>query len=64
MDGNQGEGTWYVEIKQEEKYIYVCLHQIRTIDYRRLSSKIGQVDTNDFRKIKEAFLRLYNIPRF
>lgn len=53
------EGTWYVEIKQEEKFMYVCLHQIRAIDYRRLSSKMGQVDTNDFKKIKTALVELY-----
>ena len=53
------EGSWYVEIKQEEKYMYICLHQIRVIDYRRLSSILGQVDTNDFKRIKEAFLNLY-----
>lgn len=53
------KGTWYVPIKQEGKEVFICLHQIRTIDYRRLSSKMGQIDTNDFRKIKEAFLGLY-----
>lgn len=53
------EGSWYVEIKQEEKFMYVCLHQIRTIDSRRLSSKMGQIDTNDFKKIKTAFAKLY-----
>ena len=26
---------------------YVCLNQIRTTDYRRLYSKIGQIDTDD-----------------
>ncbi|KKT40232.1 MAG: 2,4-dihydroxyhept-2-ene-1,7-dioic acid aldolase [Parcubacteria group bacterium GW2011_GWA2_44_13] len=53
------EGTWYVEIKQEGKFVYVCIHQIRIIDYRRLSSKLGQIDTNDFAKIKKAFWELY-----
>lgn len=53
------EGSWYVEITQEGKNMYVCLHQIRAIDYRRLSSRLGQVDGNDFEKVKIAFLRLY-----
>lgn len=53
------EGSWYVPIRQEGKEIFVCLHQIRTIDYRRLSSKMGQIDTNDFKKIKIAFASLY-----
>src|SRR3989344_1261215 len=45
--------------KQEGKFVYVCIHQIRIIDYRRLSSKLGQIDTNDFAKIKNAFWSLY-----
>jgi len=41
------EGTWYVPIRQEGKDVFVCLHQIRTIDYRRLSSRLGQIDRTD-----------------
>ena len=36
---------------------YVCLNQIRTIDYRRSSSKVGRVDTDDFDRVREAFGR-------
>ncbi|MBI2097456.1 MAG: hypothetical protein HYT46_00770 [Candidatus Vogelbacteria bacterium] len=39
--------------------IPTCLHQARTIDYRRLSSRLGQIDGHDFQKIKEAFAKLY-----
>ena len=53
------EGTWYVEITQGDKIMYVCLHQIRTVDYRRLYSQLGQMDDNDFQKVTEAFTRLY-----
>ena len=53
------EGSWYVEIRQEGRLMYVCLHQIRAVDYRRLSSRLGVTDEEDFKKIKEAFLRLY-----
>lgn len=53
------EGTWYVEVMQNEKYVYVCLHQIRVVDYRRLFSHIEHMNSRDFRKVKEAFLRLY-----
>ena len=53
------EGTWYVMMRQEGKMMFVCLHQTRTIDYRRLSTRMGVVDEEDFRKIKDAFWRLY-----
>jgi mRNA-degrading endonuclease toxin of MazEF toxin-antitoxin module len=52
-------GSWYVPIIFNEKETFVCLHQIRTIDYRRLSSRIGQVSGNDFATIKEGFRKLY-----
>ena len=53
------QGTWYIKVTLSGIEEYVCLHQIRTIDYRRLSSKLGQLDTDDFAKVKEGFLKLY-----
>ena len=53
------QGTWYVKFRQQEKDRVVCLHQIRTIDYRRLSSKLGTLDDEDFRRIKNGFNLLY-----
>jgi len=29
------------------------------IDYRRLSTRLGVIDEDDFRKVKEAFTKLY-----
>lgn len=52
-------GTWYVPVKQEGKEMFACLHQVRTIDYRRLSSRLGILDEEDFKRVKEAFWRLY-----
>ena len=53
------QGSWYVKIKHAGKDTFVCLHQIRTIDYRRLSSQLGQIDENDFEAVKKAFHHLY-----
>ena len=53
------EGSWYVEIRQEKKTMYVCLHQVRVIDYRRLSTRLGTADEEDFKKVKQAFNKLY-----
>ena len=55
----QREGTWYVHVRLGNQDEYVCLNQIRTIDYRRLSSKVGQIDTDDFDRVREAFWQLY-----
>jgi mRNA interferase MazF len=52
-------GSWYVPIVFNGRETFVCLHQIRTIDYRRLSSRIGQISGDDFFSVKEGFLKLY-----
>ncbi len=53
-------GNWYVTVKQENKEMMACLHQARSIDYRRLSNKIGELDESDFEKIKVGFRKLYH----
>jgi len=53
------EGSWYVKITQGDKEMYVCLHQIRVVDYRRLFSRLGKLDGDDYKKVKESFINLY-----
>lgn len=53
------EGTWYASFKQHDREMIACLHQARAIDHRRLSSKIGTLDDNDFGRVKTGFNRLY-----
>lgn len=52
-------GNWYIKIRNSKRDSYVCLHQVRTIDYRRLSNKVGQVESSEFITIKERFHELY-----
>mgnify|MGYP001575368511 CR=1 FL=1 len=52
-------GTWYVKFRQQEKEMIACLHQARAIDYRRLSSKLGTLDDEDFIRVKDGFHSLY-----
>ncbi len=53
------KGTWQVKFRQQEKDMFACLHQARAIDYRRLSSKLGALDDEDFLRIKNGFHALY-----
>ncbi len=53
------EGTWYVKFRQRERDMVACLHQARAIDYRRLSSKLGTLDDEDYSRIKSGFSSLY-----
>jgi mRNA interferase MazF len=55
------EGSWYVPFSQKGKNMLACLHQARAIDFRRLSSRIGQVDGDDFERIKDGFRKLYKL---
>ena len=52
-------GTWYVQFRQKEREMVACLHQGRVIDYRRLSSKIGTLDDDDYGRIESGFRSLY-----
>ena len=53
------DGSWYVKIKQTGRDTFVCLHQIRAVDYRRFSTRLGQIDGDDFARVKEVFWKLY-----
>ena len=53
------EGTWFVSFTQNEKTMVACLHQARAIDYRRLSSKLGTIDDDDFEHVKAGFRMLF-----
>ena len=52
-------GSWYVTYKQKGSEAVACLQQIRVIDYKRLYSRIGEMDGTDFKRIKAAFSKLY-----
>jgi mRNA interferase MazF len=53
------KGSWYVTFRHRKKQMTACLQQARAIDYRRLSSKLGTLDDEDFVKILEGFEILY-----
>lgn len=53
-------GTWYVNYKQQGKMVTACLQQVRTVDYRRLYSKLGVLDDSDFERVRIGFRDLYN----
>ncbi|MCC3246424.1 type II toxin-antitoxin system PemK/MazF family toxin [Methylocystis sp. WRRC1] len=53
------QGSWFVAFRQNKKSMAACLHQARAIDHRRLSSKLGALDDEDFERIKDGFRTLY-----
>ena len=54
------EGSWYIWVKLKEKDSSINLAQIRITSTARLYDKMGEVNVEDFRKVKSGFLRLYS----
>lgn len=55
----QKTGTWFVPFRSIGRDMAACLHQTRSIDHRRLSSRLGKLDEDDFDRVREGFWRLY-----
>lgn len=53
------KGTWYVSYKHRGKRATACLQHARSIDYRRLQSKMGRLNPSDFKRIKKGFRELF-----
>jgi len=52
-------GSWYVNIVFNNINQTVTLSQGRTLDYKRLKEKVGELEENDFSKISQAYLNLH-----
>src|SRR5665213_794991 len=57
------QGSWYVAFHQRGRDMFACLHQARAIDYRRLSSRLGKIDSDDFGRVKDGFRTLYKLDK-
>ncbi len=55
----QKEGSWYVSFTHKDVSTVACLHQARSVDHRRLSTKLGSLSLDDFTSIKTGFHALY-----
>ena len=53
------QGSWYVEVVVRGIQETAILSQIRVVDYRRLFDKMGHLDSQDFKKLKSGFKKLY-----
>jgi mRNA interferase MazF len=52
-------GPWFVAVTHNEKEVFLCMNQIRTIDSKRLRDKLGQMGDLDRLRIYYSFLSLY-----
>lgn len=52
-------GSWYIGFPESSLIKNACLHQARPIDYRRLSSKLGELNESDLGRLKRAFIKFH-----
>ncbi|MBI3442584.1 MAG: type II toxin-antitoxin system PemK/MazF family toxin [Candidatus Sungbacteria bacterium] len=53
------KGTWYVSFMHKGIRETAMLSQARVFSYKRLDRKIGTLDDEDLKKVKEAYVRLF-----
>lgn len=51
-------GSWYFNFVHKNVGMVAVLFQSRTVDYSRLRNKIGELDSNNFSKIKSDYVSL------
>jgi mRNA-degrading endonuclease toxin of MazEF toxin-antitoxin module len=60
LTSKQKLGNWYVLISYDNKEGRVILGQIKSMDKKRLVKRIGTLDADVFKKVKDAFLIFYH----
>ena len=53
------KGSWYVAFKHQGIDETAMLNQVRVLSYKRLHAKMGTLDDQDFKNIKEAYISLF-----
>jgi mRNA-degrading endonuclease toxin of MazEF toxin-antitoxin module len=53
-------GSWYVEITMHREKRWVMLNQARILDKKRLTNRIGVLDDEDFKKVRDRFIEFYS----
>jgi mRNA interferase MazF len=60
LTSQQKEGDWYVPISFNKKHGMIVLNQGRTLDMKRLVSKMGEIDYENFETVRCAFSNIYD----
>ena len=54
------EGSWYGEITIHGEKRWVMFNQVRILDKKRLTNRIGALDNKDLEKVRKMFLEFYS----
>jgi mRNA-degrading endonuclease toxin of MazEF toxin-antitoxin module len=53
-------GTWYVETSLQGVKRWAMLNQARSLDSKRLTKRIGELDDKQFAEVKRRFIEFYS----
>jgi len=53
------QGNWYIPVQYGENTVSVILSEARSVDTRRLTTRLGRLSQHDFKKVREGFKNLY-----
>ena len=59
MTSQPHTGSWYAEIRFQDKEVYASLAQARVFSTSRLYDRMGQIDETDMSKVIAGFKNLY-----
>lgn len=59
LTSREHTGSWYVSFNQNGVLETAMLHQAKTMNVKRLYSRIGKIDDEDMKRIRKAFIELY-----
>ena len=60
LTSQEKSGSWYAEFEFLGKKEYAVVSQARFMSTSRFYSKIGQIPSDDLRKIREGFVELFS----
>jgi mRNA interferase MazF len=59
LTSQEKEGNWYAPIHFSGRDNWAILSQARALDVRRLTKRIGTLNTEKFQEIQETFIKFY-----
>lgn len=59
------DNPYYIKVTVNKQVISVLISQIRTFSARRIQDKLAEIDTKDFKKVKESVVKMisFSLPR-
>ncbi len=59
------DSPYYIKVTVDKQVVSVLISQIRTFSARRIQDKLAEIDTKDFKKVKESVVKMisFSLPQ-